>query len=349
MKAYRLAFIISFVVLTAYSKPLQVAQAQDGRDTPVGTLTPTNTLTPSITPTPVPTHPGETPTPAGSLDDDLVSCWDMEEDGGPRYDAITNSHLTEYNTVSRLVGQSGYAANFIVGNNENLNLINSADLAGGRDFTLVMVAKLNSYGDLDSPTGGQILVRRYGDYQITYAADTGTWTGLIGATNITYGGHSPDDVWRTVFLWNDYGSQTCMQIDDSTPTCQSVDTAGGTATFYMGGYDGDGSNWGGQVDTGAFWTRLLTADERESLYLAAMSCPYVLSFNATATPDFTPAPSATVTPVPGAYSFELPSSKTLTVRPDISFGDISVVAAVSILLLVIIIGGGTGLIRRWLA
>ena len=74
----------------------------------------------------------------GYLTDGLVSCWDLDEASGTRYDAYGTNDLTDYNTVGQAAGVNGYAGSFISANSEYLAHSDNADLSTGNiDFTVM--------------------------------------------------------------------------------------------------------------------------------------------------------------------------------------------------------------------
>lgn len=200
---------------------------------------------------------------------DYVSCWDMDEESGTRFDAnTTNSNdLSDNNTVLFGTGKIGNAADFESANAEYLSITDANQT--GLDFTTAGSWSywVNLESDTDgvpmgkSRTGSQsyfiqnkvTTVERFSNsaevaMDVTYTINTGTWYHMVWVYNA--------------------GTAT-LYVNGSSIGSASNGTAltNSTADFRVGMVQKYASNYfDGLMDIVEVYDRVLTADEITAIY-----------------------------------------------------------------------------------
>jgi len=194
----------------------------------------------------------------------LVSCWDMDEDGGPYADSIGSNNLTAVNTPTRAAGlversDSGMAVSVVGGSDQYLNVAGfNPTTTGG--YTLAQWFSLSEL--LDGHGAGipnQFLF--YNDYTNALIYDDGF---ILPSCS---GGNPDDGDWHLAIMWVDTstGKGYCT-IDDGTSagTALTGSYVAVNGTFSVGKVNSSPSS--SAIDNTAFWPRPLTSDERATLY-----------------------------------------------------------------------------------
>jgi hypothetical protein len=87
--------------------------------------------------------------------------------------------------------------------------------------------------------------------------------------------------WYYVVAWHDSTANTInIQINNGTPTSLSHTLgvyASGTGLFSIGSTGGTAAYMNGRIDEVSFWKRILTADERMTLYNSGNGLAYPFS------------------------------------------------------------------------
>jgi hypothetical protein len=188
--------------------------------------------------------------PAGSvqLQEGLYSYWDMDENGGVRYDSQDGQHLTDNNTVMTTTGMIGSAALFVSANSESLSYESphTPEIWTWAGWAKTQITTTGIFFSIPPAGVG-----------LRYAPDTGVYLeagdyhyllpGVITST------------WTHMALWYDgaaYGArlnQRGYTIPDPGPT-SGIQTA-----IYMG------TSLNGALDEWGIWERLLSLDELDML------------------------------------------------------------------------------------
>jgi len=277
--------------------------------------------------------------PVLALTDNLVSCWEMDEESGTRADSAGNYDLTDNNTVGAVLGVNAYAADFTASDFEYLSIYDAENLSGSFDFTLAMLVKASPYSDYDLFYSSRTIVDKGDDYALIFYPPTNSWVATANSTNAIYSGESPENQWQTVFLYRDTTS-FCIQVGANTPVCETVAGVAGGTPFYLAKGDAD-LYWDGQIDTVAFWSRSITGDEKTSL-LSGFSCWSI----ANTTP--TPTSTAAVTPTPGVGVVALPGGEQMYLDQTITWGDVGVYVLLLSVLGVVILAALVFIALRYL-
>lgn len=235
-----------------------------------------------------------------ALTDNLVSYWALGEASGNRADSHGSNTLADNNTVTSAAGKVGDAAEFAIANSEFLNIADNAALSMGSDtpFTIAAWVRATSFAanfstivmkDVNATVSSA-------EYWLFHSAGGGIDTFRFTVSNS--GGFGSVDAsgtlgtaatatWYYVVAWHDEVADT-LNIQINNGSVASASYSGGTRdtahNFGIGGYPyaGFGAyNWNGLIDEVGFWKRVLTSDERTSLYNGGAGFAYPFSGGAT--------------------------------------------------------------------
>jgi len=198
-----------------------------------------------------------------------------------RFDSVGSNHLTDNNTVTSAAGILNGAAQFTSANSEYLNIADTADLSMAANLDFSMTA----WVFLDSKPGGDnmfILGKMIdgkasnAEYAMYWATATDNFRAYLsdgaGVTNLqaTSFGAPSLSTWVLIAEWYDATADTWNvqvnngAVDSVANTTGSQDTAN---SFAIGRIPGDNSaHWNGRIDEVGIWKRILTAEERTTLY-----------------------------------------------------------------------------------
>lgn len=224
-----------------------------------------------------------------SLLTSLISYWPLDEASGDALDAHGSHDLTESGgTIGAASGIIGTARDFEEGDTEWFQIADNADLSTGNvDFTLCgwvnaeALSTNNTLASKFSTTGNQ---REYSlGYNATFnvfrftISTDGTSGGIVQCPATVFGAPS-NATWYFVLAWHDATANTLnIQINNSTP--ESVSHSGGvfdgTSPFAIGArINTTGEYWDGLIQFVGFWKRVLTSDERTTLYNSGTPLTY---------------------------------------------------------------------------
>ena len=215
------------------------------------------------------------------LTDGLAAYWHLDEAGGTRLDAAGANDLTDHNTVTQAAGMLGNAAQFTSANSEYLSSADTAALsmAAHLDFSITAWVYPDS-----KPAGDNMFIlgkmidgaAGNAEYGMYWATATDNFRAYLsdgaGITNLqaTAFGAPPLSTWVFIAEWYDAAADTWnIQVDNGAVDAVA-NTTGSQHTandFAMGRIPGDNSAyWNGRIDEVGLWKRVLTADERTTLY-----------------------------------------------------------------------------------
>ena len=278
----------------------------------------------------------------------LISCWDMSEQSGVRYDAFGPNHLTDNNTVGFSgFGISGPAAFFVAANSEWLSHVDNADLSfsGSNDaFSLYIWVKPVSsaaYG-LVGKTGGTQATTEYrvtvnASRQVTFLLGDGTTTvySIQDATNkLTTG------VWNHIVAIYEPGASSgkmSLYVNNNTPTQNNSQPAVLDSTNDLTIGSGTAGYTDGSIDQVVLFDNASTSPVRSFLWNSGYgrSCADLIAtgYQSTSTPTVTP----TSTPDPRVTQVPLTGGGALQINRTIDYGQVSIVVAVAIVGIVLLI------------
>jgi hypothetical protein len=220
-----------------------------------------------------------------SLLTNLISYWKMDEASGNALDAHGSNELTDTNTVGSAGGKVNNARDFELSSSEYFTKADNTDLSTGDiDFTIscwVNFESLPGFPGIVTKDGGSPN-REYGIY---YGAGGGSnrigfYVSAAGLTIVeipadTLGSPSVS-TWYFIVAWHDAAANTInIQVNNGgvDSLAHSTGVFDGAADFRIGTLLGT-EFWDGLIDEVGFWKRVLTSDERTSLYNSGNGKPY---------------------------------------------------------------------------
>jgi len=201
-----------------------------------------------------------------SLTDGLLSYWKLDEgSGASRLDSSGNGNtLTDHNTVGSVAGKIANAGSFAAASTQYLDCSVNNMQSSNADFTYTAWAKLAS-----KPTEATIVTNGFPGFCLRYAGGATDrfryQFGLTSATADNFGSPSTG-IWYFIVGWFDFTAQK-LNIQINNGAIDQNDPVGidaGGATVEMGRRTVN--YWDGDIDEVGIWNRVLTADERTSLY-----------------------------------------------------------------------------------
>jgi len=218
------------------------------------------------------TTPVETAHAAGPTD--YISCWDLDETSGTRFDAnTTNSNdLTDTNTVLYAAGKQGNAADFESTNSEYLTITDANQV--GLDVTTA--ATWSYWVNFESDTDAVVIDKtRTGtaptnSYWILHQGGTGNYNGLSNSAE-TYLAvlHTLNNATWYHVVWTYNAGTAELFVDGVSKGTASNGTAltNTTAPFTLGRVNKYTGNYmDGLMDIVEVYNRVLTGAEITALY-----------------------------------------------------------------------------------
>lgn len=217
----------------------------------------------------------------------LVSYWKLDEASGTRADANYVNDLTDNNTVTQTTGKINNAGQFTAANSEYLSRVDNDQISTGDiDFTLAAwvyhdtkTATQVHISKRATPAGAAIehMVRyNSASDRFQFTVGDGTTSQTLNADNF---GSPSTGTWYYIVAWHDATANTInIQVNNGTANsaAETVTIADQAGSFYMG-VAADTQYMDGRIDETAFWKRVLTADERTSLYNSGAGLAWPLS------------------------------------------------------------------------
>jgi len=221
--------------------------------------------------------------PSGGVPDSLltglVSWWGLDQASGKRWDSHGNTHLTESVPLLQAVGKINSATQFIQTNFPYEYLFHGVGHgchAGSRDFTFVCWVYLD---DLQNQGIGRVGLGNLGqnhDWLMYYQASgldrfrffVPNGSSFWSTTANTFGVPSIN-TWYFLLGQYDFSSGTLgISVNNGTLDTLAGKTSPNTTgrDLQIGRYDVDVNLMNGRIDEPAFWSRLLTSDEKSRVY-----------------------------------------------------------------------------------
>jgi hypothetical protein len=224
---------------------------------------------------------------ASSLLTDLAAYWKLDETSGNRADSSGNGTiLTDTNTVLYAAGKQGNAADFEEDNNERLTAASNSSIALSNDQALTIACWV--YRESDSGFDIGIVAKNANsdhtdEYVLSdYSAGSGKYRFKVGngtsSTTVDSTTAPTNGAWHLVIAWHDpTADKLYISVNNETPA-QATWTGGtyvGTSQLTIGGMTFNaGINYDGLIDEVGIWKRVLTADERTTLYNSGSGTTY---------------------------------------------------------------------------
>lgn len=222
-----------------------------------------------------------------ALTDNLISVWEMDEASGDAVDSHGSNTLTETSgTIAATTGKINGARDFeATGDSEYFEIADNADVSiGDTDWTisawvygetLASNPVIASKGWSNTPDANSEFVIYYSTSASRFRVDfRGSSTTNVNATN--HGAASAGN-WYHVVAWHDSVNNIIgIAVNAGTAnTFSKTDGVNdGTASFVVGSSPSQSLYWDGLIDQVAIWRRVLTSDERTSLYNSGNGLAY---------------------------------------------------------------------------
>lgn len=220
---------------------------------------------------------------ASTLLTSLVSYWKLDEASGTRADSHGANSLTSNNSVSSTTGKIGNAADFVPASSQSLSRASNSDLQGGNfDFTFAGWAKFDDYAVSSgfpmafAKTSGAI------EYELFHSGTDIAWrVATVGSGNVLVARPRPTaGTWFFFECWHDAtNDQIGLRLNNDTASTATAlgGATVGTGTFRIGARGNNSLFLDGAIDEVGLWRRLLTSDERATLYNAGNGVTYPFS------------------------------------------------------------------------
>lgn len=229
-------------------------------------------------------------------DPDLVLFLPLNEKAGTLYDRCLATRATAAATgsltYSKAIGSGFYgidfpnppAAQFTAANSEYLSCADNAELSTGDvDFAIC------AWVYLDNKTNSQGIVTKWNvtgnqrEFGLSYNVGVDRFAFNVSSTGANDTGMTASNsgsptaaTWYFLVVWHDAAGNTInIQVNNGTANSQAYSSGlfDSTGAFQIGGYVG-GTYLDGRVTGVGFWKRVLTADERTTLYNGGIPLQY---------------------------------------------------------------------------
>ena len=236
------------------------------------------------------------------LTQDLVAYYKLDEASGTRNDSVGTAHLSVTDTVGSDTGKIGLAADFENSAGDSGNLLSVADTSalsmGAIDFTVAAWVWMESKAVFSGETAQSFVTKGDNDgfeYALEYYSTTDRF---VFSAQSADGFSSGDAVhadsngapiilnWYFVVGWHINGDGLYIQVNNGAVDFNdmAVGCYDSDANFGIGAYPGFGvaQECDGLVDEVGIWKRVLTTEERTTLYNGGAGLTYPFT-TATAT------------------------------------------------------------------
>jgi len=230
-----------------------------------------------------------------ALTDNLISYWKCVEASGNIIDAHSTNDLTDNNTVTSAAGKINTARQFTKANSEYaVHVSNAALQLGDIDFTYA------AWVYIDSNTINDVILSKYSEtsqevYLSCYNVTNRFRFQVQSLDNLSSGAVQADTLgtpsvstWYYCIAWHDATGNTLnIQVNNGgvDSTSWSAGVLVGAAPFQLSGiaFSPPIIFWDGRIDEVGFWKRVLTSDERTSLYNSGAGLAYPFTSGLTTT------------------------------------------------------------------
>lgn len=229
---------------------------------------------------------GHSSTQPSSLLTGCVAFWKLEEATGNRLDSTgRGNNLAPTNTPGNTTGKIGNALALLSASTQYVSIADNADLSMGPGVhpTFAGWFKCTDLSAIYMVFSKYTTAGSQREYRMYIATNGSVHFGAssTGANNIeaaTGTGVVTAGVWVFFVAWYD-GTNLNLQINNTTifTAAFSADIFNGTAPFQLGQETAESLKMNGAIDAPGEWKRVLTADERATLYNAGDGLEYPFS------------------------------------------------------------------------
>lgn len=218
---------------------------------------------------------GAHPVKAIDVTEGLISCWELDEVSGARYDLANNNDLTDNNTVGSGQGYVNLvAALFDESNSEYLSAVDHPTLT----FSEITIL---AWSKIDAPPASAHIVSKSGSLSFYYDPVTSKYTAAVfNGTAWKYVSDSQvlaDTDWHMVLFWYEDPIALHIAVDDvADTTTANADGMFHTAVSLL---VGGPSDYDGMLGPLVLWDRVLTEQERAAVWNdgIGVSCAAILA------------------------------------------------------------------------
>lgn len=216
--------------------------------------------------------------PNASLLDGLVSWWTFDEASGNRADSHGSNTLIQSGTVPSTTGLHGNGIDALPSSANYLSCARTDFVGGNRDWTLVFwlnnAAAIDqvfaSCGNWGASNMDWYVFLENADQKIYFFTSNGSvYSQVVTSTLVGPG-------WNMIIVWHDSSAGSInVQKNTVVSTNSSINTptSQGKGSFLVGkaslGFENKSN-----MDEMAFWSRVLSSDERTLLYNAGAGLTY---------------------------------------------------------------------------
>ncbi len=218
-----------------------------------------------------------------SLLTSLISYWKQDESSGDALDAHGTNPLTQVGSIGTAAGKIGTARDFPDSPSNYFSHADNSDLSTGDiDFTF------SCWVYLDSTSGERVPISKANNTSTEYILDiVGGQARFYTGSNFIAGDTLSTGIWYFIIFWRDSTAGTInIQVNNGAVYSLAVAAPVIVAVDFRLGVYGTTPSFGpvdGRIDEVGFWKRVLTADERASLYNSGNGLAYPFT---TFVPDY---------------------------------------------------------------
>jgi len=208
--------------------------------------------------------------------DDLISWWSLDEESGVRVDSHGGNNLVDNNTVLYANGKVNNAADFDVANQEYLSHIDNPDLSfGDEDFTIAYWVNHETLGGVTQRHVAKWAAGTL-EYMVSYKGPDNRFSFWVSDNGVNQAEENADvlgapavDTWYFIVAWHDSVANTInIQVNNGAidSGAHATGVNNDTSLFAVGASSANVQWMNGLMDEVGLWRRVLTAEERATLY-----------------------------------------------------------------------------------
>jgi hypothetical protein len=215
----------------------------------------------------------------------IISYWKLDESSGSALDAHGSNTATENASgIGTVAGKINGARDVDWVSDGEFTISDNASLSLGSDTDFTICGWFNRRSDTGFPQGlvykSAYLETSAAEYQLIMDASS-HFTLVVGNGSLSASVSSTatisNSTWYFVCAWHDStANKLYVQVNNGTPdeAAWSGGTQDGTTAFSLCGIEGTAVNMDGYCDEVSFWKRVLTSDERTTLYNGGSGVTY---------------------------------------------------------------------------
>jgi hypothetical protein len=222
-----------------------------------------------------------------ALTDSLISYWKLDEASGNALDAHGSNELTEHigfgAGIGTGTGKINNGRDFVWSNLEWFEHASNSDLHAGGDITLACWFRCEDLTDLFNGVANLFAKGGGTDFDYGVVLTSTGYLAFLTAGAAAYENLETVDcldpvsagVWNYVVCWYDSSTGINIQVNNGTVYNNPAGLEPySSSELFIIGHDGFSSGFDGIIDEAGLWKRVLTSDERTSLYNGGAGLAY---------------------------------------------------------------------------